>query len=52
VQALERLREHPWQGNVRELQNVIERALILAEEDAIIGPEHLWLLDEGDGAWR
>jgi DNA-binding NtrC family response regulator len=27
---LERLRRHPWPGNIRELQNVIERAVILA----------------------
>lgn len=28
--AMERLRQHPWQGNVRELRNVLERALLLA----------------------
>jgi DNA-binding NtrC family response regulator len=28
--ALERLRRHPWLGNVRELRNVLERALLLA----------------------
>ena len=45
TEALQLLRGHQWPGNVRELQNVIERALILAEEDAVIRPEHLWLLD-------
>jgi len=29
--ALSRLREHDWPGNIRELENVIERAVILAE---------------------
>jgi DNA-binding NtrC family response regulator len=44
-EVLQLLRGHRWPGNVRELQNVIERALILAEENAVIRPEHLWLLD-------
>ncbi|MBI5544588.1 MAG: sigma-54-dependent Fis family transcriptional regulator [Deltaproteobacteria bacterium] len=35
-----RLLEHPWQGNVRELENALERALILAGE-CEIRPEHL-----------
>ena len=35
------LRSQSWQGNVRELQNVIERALILAAEESVIQPEHL-----------
>jgi DNA-binding NtrC family response regulator len=39
-----RLVEHHWAGNVRELQNAIERAVILARGDAI-GPEDL-LLDD------
>lgn len=43
--ALRRLEAHPWRGNVRELQHVIERASILAEERAVIFPEHLGLPD-------
>ena len=35
------LKSHPWAGNVRELQNVIERALILAEDEMMIRPEHM-----------
>ncbi|HET7217435.1 MAG TPA: sigma-54 dependent transcriptional regulator [Vicinamibacterales bacterium] len=38
--ALEQLVSYRWPGNVRELQNCIERAVILAEEDAI-QPRHL-----------
>lgn len=28
--ALDRLRSHPWPGNVRQLQNTLERAVVLA----------------------
>jgi DNA-binding NtrC family response regulator len=33
--AMERLKEHDWPGNIRELRNVIERAVLLAEGDSI-----------------
>jgi transcriptional regulator with GAF, ATPase, and Fis domain len=39
-EARQLLLAHPWRGNVRELQNVIERALILAGGD-LISAEHL-----------
>jgi formate hydrogenlyase transcriptional activator len=32
-QTLEQLRAYPWPGNIRELQNVVERAVILSEGD-------------------
>jgi two-component system response regulator GlrR len=32
--AMERLRQHPWLGNVRELRNVLERGLLLAPPGA------------------
>jgi DNA-binding NtrC family response regulator len=35
--ALELLQQQPWRGNVRELRNVVERALILSEADPL-GP--------------
>jgi DNA-binding NtrC family response regulator len=38
--ALEQLVSYRWPGNVRELQNCIERAVILADADAI-QPRHL-----------
>ncbi|MGB6385661.1 MAG: sigma-54 dependent transcriptional regulator [Terriglobales bacterium] len=44
-EALQLLRAQPWAGNIRELQNVIERALILCEGQALIRPEHLLLSD-------
>jgi two-component system response regulator AtoC len=37
--ALNKLMEHDWPGNIRELQNVIERASIMS--DAVITPDHL-----------
>jgi len=44
-EALELLKTQSWGGNIRELQNVIERALILCEDHTVICPEHLWLSD-------
>lgn len=44
--ALRVLRSHPWRGNVRELQNVIEHAVVLLEPDAEIQPADLPLLAE------
>ncbi len=43
--ALQLLQAHTWAGNIRELQNVIERAMILSEEQAVIRPEHVLLAD-------
>ncbi len=33
--AMKLLLSYPWYGNVRQLENVIERAMVLAESDAI-----------------
>jgi len=38
--ALAALREYNWPGNVKELQNIIERAVLTAE-DTVIRPQHL-----------
>lgn len=40
-EAEQSLLEHQWGGNVRELQQVLERAVILAEGEFKIGVEHL-----------
>lgn len=37
--ALDQLRTYDWRGNVRELNNVVERLLILSEGDAITGSD-------------
>lgn len=42
-EAVQLLQSQPWAGNVRELQNVMERALILAEDEPVIRAEHLLL---------
>jgi sigma-54 specific flagellar transcriptional regulator A len=34
-QAIESLMEHPWQGNVRELSNLIERMIIMYGEQVV-----------------
>lgn len=34
--ALEKLRAHSWPGNIRELENVIRRALLLAGDNKVI----------------
>jgi transcriptional regulator with PAS, ATPase and Fis domain len=39
--ALRCLRAYPFPGNVRELENEIERAVTLADDGRPIGPEHL-----------
>jgi DNA-binding NtrC family response regulator len=36
------LEEHPWKGNVRELQHVMERASILVEDADTILSDHLY----------
>jgi DNA-binding NtrC family response regulator len=38
--AMELMTDYEWAGNVRELQNVIERAILISDGD-LIGPEHL-----------
>lgn len=41
-EAIARLINYDWKGNVRELENTIERAMILCDGN-IIGPEHIVL---------
>ena len=43
--ALNALLTHSWRGNVRELQNVVEHAVVLAEAGEPIGAEHLPFLN-------
>ncbi len=43
--AKEKLLNHPWKGNVRELKNLIERAVILCEKEKI-SAEDLGLWEE------
>src|SRR5688572_13586895 len=40
-EVLERLLSYPWPGNVREMRNVLERALILGRGQPAVSVEHL-----------
>ncbi|MBC8413032.1 sigma-54-dependent Fis family transcriptional regulator [bacterium] len=40
AEAISMLKSYRWKGNVRELENIIERVVLLCD-DQIIGPEHL-----------
>ncbi len=44
------LRSRPWQGNVRELQNVIEHVAVLVDPDQVINPQDIPLYDEESGS--
>jgi len=44
-ESLALLRSYPWPGNIRELQNVIERAVIVCEADTLVIDEN-WLSQE------
>ena len=44
--ALSLLLNHDWKGNVRELENAIERAVLIGSGDVIL-PEHLILAEVG-----
>jgi formate hydrogenlyase transcriptional activator len=47
-QTLELLQAYDWPGNIRELQNVIERAVILCDGDTLVVDE-TWLQYESPG---
>ena len=40
-EALQYLKKYDWPGNIRELENIIERAINLLDSDLIIKPQHL-----------
>jgi len=42
-QSLDLLRDYPWPGNIRELQNVIERAVIVSDTNTLSIDER-WLV--------
>ena len=47
--AMKRLSGHAWEGNARELENVIERAITFCESDEILASDVV-LSDEPDGS--
>ena len=40
--AMDALMAHPWPGNIREMENMIERGVILAQPDGYIELDHLF----------
>jgi DNA-binding NtrC family response regulator len=42
AEAVRLLEAHPWRGNVRELQYVMERASILVENSDVVEADHLY----------
>jgi two-component system response regulator HydG len=46
--AMDLLMRHPWPGNIRELENVVERAVILSREDTITPAEFPGVLQSID----
>jgi DNA-binding NtrC family response regulator len=51
-EALAIMAAHPWPGNVRELEHAIERAVLLASDDARIGPADLLLRPAAESSGR
>ncbi|MEZ5478965.1 MAG: helix-turn-helix domain-containing protein [Thiolinea sp.] len=51
-EALEKLLDYHWPGNIRELKNVVERAIILSGESAWIHAEHITLGSPANGQAR
>ncbi|PHV05560.1 sigma-54-dependent Fis family transcriptional regulator [Janthinobacterium sp. BJB412] len=44
--AMQALLTHDWPGNIRELENMLERGIILADEGGAIDIPHLFSVDE------
>ena len=50
--TLELFRSYDWPGNIRELQNVVERSVIVSS-DGVFGVDEAWLSrDSGQAPWR
>ena len=41
-EAIALLKEYDWTGNIRELRNVVERLLILGEQEVSVGDVNLF----------
>jgi transcriptional regulator with PAS, ATPase and Fis domain len=50
--SLEKIYDYPWPGNIRELENEMERLIVLSGEDKMVGPELLSarIRDHGENA--
>jgi len=45
-EAIRFIKNYSWPGNIRELKNVIESAVLLAEDDSLLLPKHFNIEDE------
>lgn len=50
--ALERLIDLPWEGNIRELKNIINSAVVLCQGDILLPEDFAKLMPERDGGRR
>jgi transcriptional regulator with PAS, ATPase and Fis domain len=50
-ESFEALERHDWPGNIRQLRNAVERAVILCDGDLLL-PEHFGLADTAEAASR
>lgn len=48
--AMQALLSHQWPGNIRELENMLERGIILADEGGALDIPHLFSVDENPSA--
>jgi DNA-binding NtrC family response regulator len=48
--AMQALLNHQWPGNIRELENMLERGIILADEGGALDIPHLFSVDENPAA--
>ena len=46
-EAIEKLAQHSWPGNIRELRNVVERLMLLATDDGVSGETVALVLPAG-----
>ncbi|TVP45997.1 MAG: sigma-54-dependent Fis family transcriptional regulator [Gemmatimonadales bacterium] len=51
-EGMEALQRRPWHGNVRELQNVLEHAVVVLEPGRDLGPDDIPVLDGGESSSR
>lgn len=49
-EAMQIMKECPWPGNIREMENLLERLVIIGEEHWLTAPRLMAILENGDGA--